>query len=182
MAKNRITSTLTSVVSKLLYVTTMMMSLALLPSADGQQSAGGESAAAASAATAGGGRFLSPASSSGLTSSCERITIPMCMDTGYNGTRMPNYMGHTSQADAAIHVHEFLPLVQIGCSRHLKFFLCSLYAPMCADQVGLDVYGEGFVDVVVFVVVVVASWFPIEYAWFHMKQLEPHVPPFLPRN
>jgi len=32
-------------------------------------------------------------------------------------------------------VHEFIPLVHIGCSRLLKFFLCSLYAPMCTEQV-----------------------------------------------
>ena len=113
--------------------TMMIITMIAAPTmADQQQKSAGSGVDGAAAA--GGGRFLSPASSS-LTSTCERITIPMCMDTGYNVTRMPNYMGHTSQADAAIHVHEFLPLVQIGCSRHLKFFLCSLYAPMCADQV-----------------------------------------------
>lgn len=66
---------------------------------------------------------------------CERITIPMCMDMKYNLTKMPNLLGHTNQKDAAMQVHEFLPLVQIGCSRLLKFFLCSLYAPMCTEQV-----------------------------------------------
>jgi len=34
-----------------------------------------------------------------------------------------------------VQVHEFIPLVHIGCSRLLKFFLCSLYAPMCTEQV-----------------------------------------------
>lgn len=48
---------------------------------------------------------------------------------------MPNFIGHTNQKDAAIQVHEFIPLVQFGCSRLLKFFLCSLYAPMCTEQV-----------------------------------------------
>ncbi|KAL3882755.1 hypothetical protein ACJMK2_029066 [Sinanodonta woodiana] len=71
---------------------------------------------------------------------CERITIPMCLDMKYNLTRMPNLVGHTNQKDAAIEVHEFLPLVQIRCSSLLKFFLCSLYAPMCTDmqQTGVD--------------------------------------------
>ncbi|XP_046326849.1 frizzled-9-like [Haliotis rufescens] len=66
---------------------------------------------------------------------CEPITIPMCLDMRYNFTRMPNMVGHSNQKDAAIQVHEFLPLVQIGCSKLLKFFLCSLYAPMCSDMV-----------------------------------------------
>lgn len=66
---------------------------------------------------------------------CERITIPMCLDMRYNMTLMPNLIGHTNQKDAAINVHEFLPLVQVGCSPLLKFFLCSLYAPMCTEQV-----------------------------------------------
>ena len=34
-----------------------------------------------------------------------------------------------------LQVHEFIPLVHIGCSPLLKFFLCSLYAPMCTEQV-----------------------------------------------
>lgn len=65
---------------------------------------------------------------------CERITIPMCMDMKYNLTRMPNLIGHTNQKDAAIQVHEFTPLVQFGCSRLLRFFLCSQFAPMCTEM------------------------------------------------
>ena len=66
---------------------------------------------------------------------CEPITIPLCMDLRYNETRMPNLVGHTSQRDAAIHVQEFLPLVEFGCSPLLQYFLCSLFAPMCTEQV-----------------------------------------------
>lgn len=73
--------------------------------------------------------------SSHVVARCEPVTIPMCLDMRYNMTRMPNLVGHTNQKDAAIQVHEFLPLVQIGCSRFLKFFLCSLYAPMCTELV-----------------------------------------------
>ncbi|XP_074653245.1 frizzled-9-like [Tubulanus polymorphus] len=65
---------------------------------------------------------------------CEPITIPLCTDMGYNMTRMPNQIGHRNQKDAAIQVHEFIPLVEIGCSKLLQFFLCSLYAPMCTEQ------------------------------------------------
>ena len=65
---------------------------------------------------------------------CERITIPLCSHLRYNMTRMPNLVGHQNQKDAAMQVHEFLPLVQVGCSKYLRFFLCSLYAPMCTDM------------------------------------------------
>lgn len=72
-------------------------------------------------------------------SQCERIRIPMCENMPYNMTRMPNLMGHTDQEEAAIQAHEFITLVQIGCSKHLKFFLCSLYAPMCTEQVDIPI-------------------------------------------
>ena len=66
---------------------------------------------------------------------CERISIPLCSDMRYNYTQMPNLLGHVTQQEAASQVHEFIPLVQVGCSRLLKFFLCAVYAPMCTEQV-----------------------------------------------
>lgn len=38
---------------------------------------------------------------------CERITVPMCQDLGYNFTLMPNFMEHKDQAQAekAVSVH-----------------------------------------------------------------------------
>lgn len=62
---------------------------------------------------------------------CEPITIPFCTDIQYNKTIMPNLLGHTKQEEAALEVHQFIPLVKIDCSPDLKFFLCSLYAPVC---------------------------------------------------
>uniref|UniRef100_A0ABM5F1H5 Frizzled-10 n=1 Tax=Pogona vitticeps TaxID=103695 RepID=A0ABM5F1H5_9SAUR len=70
---------------------------------------------------------------------CQAIEIPMCKDIGYNMTRMPNLMGHEDQREAAIQLHEFAPLVEYGCHGHLKFFLCSLYAPMCTEQVSTPI-------------------------------------------
>uniref|UniRef100_A0A8D2LAI3 Frizzled class receptor 10 n=2 Tax=Varanus komodoensis TaxID=61221 RepID=A0A8D2LAI3_VARKO len=70
---------------------------------------------------------------------CQAIEIPMCKDIGYNLTRMPNLMGHEDQREAAIQLHEFAPLVEYGCHGHLKFFLCSLYAPMCTEQVSTPI-------------------------------------------
>ncbi|KFO23478.1 Frizzled-10 [Fukomys damarensis] len=52
---------------------------------------------------------------------------------------MPNLMGHENQREAAIRLHEFAPLVEYGCHGHLRFFLCSLYAPMCTEQVSAPI-------------------------------------------
>nr|XP_032802826.1 frizzled-9-like [Petromyzon marinus] len=66
---------------------------------------------------------------------CQPIVIPMCLGIGYNTTRLPNSLGHEEQQEAAIKLHEFAPLVEYGCHVHLRFFLCSVYAPMCSEQV-----------------------------------------------
>ena len=62
---------------------------------------------------------------------CEPITIPMCKDIQYNETIMPNLMNHQRQDDAGLEVHQFFPLVKVQCSPYLKFFLCTMYAPVC---------------------------------------------------
>ena len=62
---------------------------------------------------------------------CEPITIPFCTDIPYNKTIMPNLLGHIKQDEAALEVHQFIPLVKINCSADLKFFLCTVYAPVC---------------------------------------------------
>ncbi|CAM9850303.1 unnamed protein product [Bubo scandiacus] len=59
------------------------------------------------------------------------ISIPLCTDIAYNQTIMPNLLGHTNQEDAGLEVHQFYPLVKVQCSLELKFFLCSMYAPVC---------------------------------------------------
>ena len=65
---------------------------------------------------------------------CEQITIPMCKGIGYNLTRMPNDFGHDTQDEAGLEVHQFWPLVEIACSADLKFFLCSMFAPICLKE------------------------------------------------
>ncbi|XP_005807726.2 frizzled-7-A-like [Xiphophorus maculatus] len=62
---------------------------------------------------------------------CQPISIPLCTDIAYNQTIMPNLLGHTNQEDAGLEVHQFYPLVKVQCSPDLKFFLCSMYAPVC---------------------------------------------------
>ena len=62
---------------------------------------------------------------------CQEITIPMCRGIGYNMTHFPNQFNHDTQEEAGLEVHQFWPLVEIQCSPDLKFFLCSMYAPIC---------------------------------------------------
>ncbi|XP_076461513.1 frizzled-2-like [Babylonia areolata] len=62
---------------------------------------------------------------------CEPITIPLCKDIQYNETIMPNLLLHQKQEDAGLEVHQFFPLVKVQCSLQLKFFLCTMYVPVC---------------------------------------------------
>ncbi|KAL1517391.1 hypothetical protein ABEB36_001160 [Hypothenemus hampei] len=80
------------------------------------------------------GSVLSSSSSMDTEGKCEEITIPMCLGIGYNMTRMPNELNHESQDEAGLEVHQFWPLVEINCSVELKFFLCSMYAPICLSE------------------------------------------------
>ncbi|XP_031789093.1 frizzled-2 [Nasonia vitripennis] len=72
--------------------------------------------------------------SSPTGSRCEEITIPMCKGIGYNLTTMPNELNHDTQDEAGLEVHQFWPLVEIKCSLDLKFFLCSMYTPICLPE------------------------------------------------
>lgn len=74
------------------------------------------------------------ASASASNSRCEEISIPMCRGIGYNMTSMPNELNHDTQEEAGLEVHQFWPLVEIRCSPDLKFFLCSMYAPICIED------------------------------------------------
>uniref|UniRef100_A0A667XT63 FZ domain-containing protein n=1 Tax=Myripristis murdjan TaxID=586833 RepID=A0A667XT63_9TELE len=64
---------------------------------------------------------------------CQPISIPLCMDLPYSDTVMPNALGHQTQDDAGLEIHQFFPLVKVQCSPHLRPFLCSIYAPECTS-------------------------------------------------
>nr|XP_033787419.1 frizzled-8 [Geotrypetes seraphini] len=66
--------------------------------------------------------------------SCQEITVPLCKGIGYNHTYMPNQFNHDTQDEAGLEVHQFWPLVEIQCSPDLKFFLCSMYTPICLED------------------------------------------------
>jgi len=67
---------------------------------------------------------------------CERITIPLCQKIEYNLTYVPNMFDHPTQTDAALHAHQFWPLVRINCSPDLKLFICATHAPVCEVNYG----------------------------------------------
>ncbi|KAG6939085.1 frizzled class receptor 8, partial [Chelydra serpentina] len=66
--------------------------------------------------------------------SCQEITVPLCKGIGYNYTYMPNQFNHDTQDEAGLEVHQFWPLVEIQCSADLRFFLCSMYTPICLED------------------------------------------------
>lgn len=79
--------------------------------------------------------FFNVAFTTDMTPVCEPIKIEMCKDLGYNVTGMPNLVGHELQQDAQLQLQTFTPLIQYGCSSRLRFFLCSIYVPMCTEKV-----------------------------------------------
>ncbi|XP_021244877.1 frizzled-8 [Numida meleagris] len=109
--------------SYLLAVTPLLAALALL------QRAGCAAASAAAAASS-----SSSSSSSAKELSCQEITVPLCKGIGYNYTYMPNQFNHDTQDEAGLEVHQFWPLVEIQCSSDLRFFLCSMYTPICLED------------------------------------------------
>uniref|UniRef100_A0A8D8FCJ9 Frizzled-4 n=1 Tax=Culex pipiens TaxID=7175 RepID=A0A8D8FCJ9_CULPI len=70
---------------------------------------------------------------------CEPIRIELCRGIGYNETSLPNLVGHELQTDADFTLQTFSPLIQYGCSKQLKFFLCAAYVPMCTPKVSMPI-------------------------------------------
>ena len=67
---------------------------------------------------------------------CQEISIAMCRNIGYNVTLMPNQFHHDTQEEAGLEVHQYWPLVGVGCSPDLQFFLCATYVPICLPGLG----------------------------------------------
>ena len=90
-------------------------------------------AAAAATETAKASRKPS-ANDNGAGGKCEQIQLPMCLNMPYNQTSMPNQFNHQSQQEAAMEAHQFWALVEINCAKELRFFLCSMYTPICLSD------------------------------------------------
>ncbi|KRZ72982.1 Frizzled-8 [Trichinella papuae] len=62
---------------------------------------------------------------------CQEISIPMCKSIGYNMIAHSKLRPRNPNQEAGMEVHQFWPLVEINCSPDLRFFLCSMYTPIC---------------------------------------------------
>lgn len=64
---------------------------------------------------------------------CQPITLALCKDLPYTETILPNVLGHGTQEAAGLQMHQFVPLIKVDCSPHLRTFLCSAYTPKCVS-------------------------------------------------
>ncbi|XP_015237311.1 PREDICTED: uncharacterized protein LOC107088946 [Cyprinodon variegatus] len=67
------------------------------------------------------------------TGTCQPITVSICEDVSYSNTVLPNILGHKSQEEAKLAIQQFVPLIKVECSPHLKPFLCSVFTPQCVS-------------------------------------------------
>ncbi|GMT29085.1 hypothetical protein PFISCL1PPCAC_20382, partial [Pristionchus fissidentatus] len=61
---------------------------------------------------------------------CVPMQHKMCSDIPYNMTYYPNPISATEQSQ----IDHFTPLIKTKCHVHIKFFVCSVFEPMCPDQ------------------------------------------------
>ncbi|VDM99908.1 unnamed protein product [Thelazia callipaeda] len=80
-------------------------------------------------------------------SRCEPIEIPLCKDIPYNYTFSANSLLQPDQQSVSLtfvviiqdrylqtHTEHFKPLIKTKCNPHIKFFICSVFAPMCPEH------------------------------------------------
>ncbi|XP_059904978.1 secreted frizzled-related protein 5 [Gadus macrocephalus] len=82
--------------------------------------------------TAVGGGLWEPPSSS----RCVPIppSMALCRGIGYDTMRTPNLLAHESPGEAVQQSASWLPLLARECHSDARFFLCSLFAPICLDR------------------------------------------------
>ncbi|CAF0982860.1 unnamed protein product [Adineta ricciae] len=72
-------------------------------------------------------------SNGGTLNQCvEMSSTRPCASMPWNMTIFPNLLGHTRAEEADYDMAFFLPLFNVNCSKSLKYFICSVYTPICA--------------------------------------------------
>ncbi|XP_012729300.2 secreted frizzled-related protein 2 [Fundulus heteroclitus] len=68
--------------------------------------------------------------------SCKLIpeNLLLCNDIEYTEMRLPNLLGHETMNEVLQQASSWTPLVQKQCHPDTKKFLCSLFAPVCLDD------------------------------------------------
>ncbi|CAD5208202.1 unnamed protein product [Bursaphelenchus xylophilus] len=65
---------------------------------------------------------------------CQPIHIDSCLDLPYNSTIAPKSNIFGDEQSLSEQVRHFNPLFKTKCSSHLKFLVCSVFAPMCPPE------------------------------------------------
>lgn len=68
--------------------------------------------------------------------SCKQIpeNLLLCNDIEYTEMRLPNLLGHETMNEVLQQASSWTPLVQKQCHPDTRKFLCSLFAPVCLDD------------------------------------------------
>ena len=68
---------------------------------------------------------------------CEVMNVDQCRSVvGYNVTGIPNMFGHKRQIEVERKLMEINELLTSTCAQPVRFFFCSMYAPMCSTKTG----------------------------------------------
>lgn len=66
---------------------------------------------------------------------CEPLNVEQCRGiVGYNVMGIPNIFGDTRQADIELKLMDINVLLTSNCALPVRFFFCSMYAPMCSPK------------------------------------------------
>ncbi|XP_070545289.1 uncharacterized protein [Ptychodera flava] len=79
---------------------------------------------------------ISPSALPAPSDQCETVTLEMCGDF-YNGTSLPNSIGHTTQSEVSEMMESFQIFASFGCSEYFLLLLCSMYLPKCDKSHGV---------------------------------------------
>ncbi|XP_043918356.1 secreted frizzled-related protein 2 [Protopterus annectens] len=61
-------------------------------------------------------------------------TLTLCHGIEYPNMRLPNLLGHEAMKEVLQQASSWIPLVQKRCHPDTKKFLCSLFAPVCIEE------------------------------------------------